>query len=41
MQFVKDEVYIHCMDARIQKEKNSNAWGLFDFAGGCSEQYFW
>lgn len=23
-QFVKDEVYIHCMDARIQKEKNSN-----------------
>lgn len=24
MQFVKDEVYIHCMDARIQKEKKSN-----------------
>lgn len=39
MQFVKDEVYIHCMDARIQKKKFQ--WGLFDFAGGCSEQYFW
>lgn len=26
MEFVKDEVYIHCMDARIQKKKSNGGY---------------